>query len=394
MGLTSAGLTTPTLAEIKAEMEAEIRALISDRIDLSADSPVGQLITIHARQVRKVWETVEAIYAAMDPAGASGVTLARLAALTGTYPDPATFSTVTATVNVDPGTYAAGTLVAYVTGRPADRFVNANAVVNSGGSAAEFDVSFVAETAGPVPAPSGTLVERVPVAGWNSVTNDADAVLGEDAETDPELRARRIAEIDTLGSARVEAIRSDILQVDGVTQAFVIENDTEAEVDGVPPLSIEAVVYGPASPSTADNEAVAEAIFNSKAGGVRTFGGTSITVLDDQGFYHEINFTRAALVPVALEIELTYQEPDYPGDAAVIAKIVERAAAFYRAGYDVTQSKISSWIHEVAGVLDVTLVRTGNPGGPFSASAYSIDIREVAQISSGNIDVTSTVGAP
>jgi uncharacterized phage protein gp47/JayE len=394
MGLTSAGLDTPTLPEIKAEIDAQIRATISDRVDLSADSPAGQIVTICARQIRKVWETLEAVYAAMDPLGATGVTLRRLAALTGTYPRAATFSTVTATVNADPGTYAPGALVAYVTGRPEDRFVNSDAVVNGGGSAANFAVAFRAEVAGPVQAPSGTLVERVPVAGWNSVTNSADAVAGLDAETDPELRARRIAEIDTLGSARVEAIRSDLLQVDGVLQAFVIENDTESTIDGVPPLSIEAVVYGPASPSAADDTAVAEAIFNSKAGGVRTHGTEVETVVDDQGFSHSIRFTRASLVPVALEIELTYQEPDYPGNAAINAKIVERAAAFYRAGYDVTPSKISAWCHEVAGVLSVDVVRTGDPGGPFSATAYAIDIREIAQISAGDIDVSSSPGVP
>lgn len=394
MGLTSAGLDTPTLPEIKAEIDAQIRATISDRVDLSADSPAGQIVTICARQIRKVWETLEAVYAAMDPLGATGVTLRRLAALTGTYPRAATFSTVTATVNVDPGTYAPGTLVAYVTGRPEDRFVNADAVVNGGGFAANFAAAFRAEVAGPVQAPSGTLIERVPVAGWNSITNPADAVAGSDAETDPELRARRIAEINTLGSARAEAIRSDVLQVDGVIEAYVIENDTEATVEGVPPLSIEVIVYGPASPSLDDDAAVAEAIFNSKAAGVRTFGSENVTLLDDQGFYQEIEFTRATLVPVGLEIELTYFEPEYPGDTAVIEKIVERAAAYLRVSYDVTPSKISAWCHEVPGVLSVDLVRTGDPGGPFSAASYTIDIREIAQISAGDIDVSATPGAP
>jgi hypothetical protein len=58
MGLTSAGLDTPTLPEIKAEIDAQIRATISDRVDLSADSPAGQIVTICARQIRKVWETL------------------------------------------------------------------------------------------------------------------------------------------------------------------------------------------------------------------------------------------------------------------------------------------------------------------------------------------------
>lgn len=394
MSLTASGLDTPTLAEIKAEIDAQIRATISDRVDLSADSPAGQIVTICARQIRKVWETLEAVYAAMDPLGASGVTLRRLAALTGTYPRAATFSTVTATVNVDAGTYPAGTLVAYVAGRPEDRFVNTETVTNAGPGTATVDVAFRSEVAGPVQAPSGTLTEQVPVAGWNSITNAADAVAGRSAETDPELRARRIAEIDTLGSARAEAIRSDVLQVDGVEQAFVIENDTEAEVAGVPALSIEVIVYGPASPAPEDDEAVAEAIFNSKAAGVRTFGSESATLIDDQGFFQEINFTRATVVPVGLEIELTYQEPDYPGDTAVIEKIVERAAAFFRVSYDVTPSKIASWCHEVAGVLSVDLVRTGDPGGPFSAATFPIDIREIAQISSGDISVSATPGAP
>ena len=393
MPLTSSGLTTPTLAEIKAEIEAEIRATISAREDLSESSPLGQIVTITARQIRKVWETVEAVYAAMDPAGASGVTLARLAALTGSYARPPTFSTVTATVNVDPGTYAAGALVAYVTGRPAERFVNADTVINPGASAADYSVSFVAETAGPVAAPAGTLVERVAVTGWNSITNAADAVIGQAAETDAELRERRTAEITTLGAARAEAIRADVLQVSGVVQAFVLENDTDLSVDGIPAHSIETVVYGPASPSSADNLAVAEAIFGSKAAGVRTFGSTTVDVTDGQGFVRAVSFTRATLVPTEVDIVIEFYAPEYPGDAAVVAKIVERAAAFYRAGYDVTPSRVAAWAHEVAGVLSAT-VQVGPVGGPLAPTAFAIDIREIAQISSGDISVTSIAGAP
>lgn len=397
MPLTSTGYTTPTLDEIKSRIETEIRTNIGPAVDLSASSPEGQLVAILARQIRKVYEATAALYAATSPNGAAGVQLDALAALTGTARDPATESRVTATVNVDPGTYPAGTLVAHVVGAPDSRFENAEDVVNSGGAAADVSAVFVAQDTGPIVAPSGTLTEiSGPVAGWNSITNPADATVGSDVESDAELRVRRNREIAAQGSSTVDAIASDISQgVAGVLSVSVLENDTDTvDANGLDPHSIEAIVYGPASPTTADDDAVAEQIFASKAAGTSTGGSTTRTVTDSQGYAHSISFTRPTPVAGGAEIAVETSD-DYVGDTAAGEAIAAAAAEALSVGDDLDWSDLVAWAMAVTGVERVTGVDVGPSGGPLSSfGALSIDIREIATLSTGDITINSSAGTP
>lgn len=395
-GLSATGLDVPTLEEIKAEIEAAARAEIDPRLDLSESSPMGQFSAIVARQIRKAWEGLEALYAAADPDGATGQSLDRIAALTGTDRRQATASRVTATVNVDPGTYPPGALVAHVSGRPTDRFANADAVTNGGGSAANIDAVFVAETAGPVLAPAGTLTEIAsPAAGWNTITNAADATPGQAAETDPQLRVRRAREVQGIGSTTVDAIRSAISRLSGVLEVFVFENDTDATVNGIPPHAFEAVIYGPDPAGAADDAAAAAAIFSEKPAGIRAAGSTVEAVVDSQGVYHQIAFTRPTDVDVEIEIDVDVLDSDYAGDDAVTAAILAGFAAAQGVGDDVRWSRVASWAHGVRGVIAVTDVRLGLSGGALvSLADVPITIRQIAKLISADITVSATPTEP
>lgn len=89
-------------------------------------------------------------------------------------------------------------------------------------------VEFFAQTLGPIAVPVGTLTEIVtPVAGWQSVNNFEAGITGRNAETDVELRLRRLNSLRALGYATVEAIISRVSQeVPGVTSVLVFENIT------------------------------------------------------------------------------------------------------------------------------------------------------------------------
>ena len=87
--LDSTGLTTATQAEILASIEADERAEISEALDLSTSSPLGQLNRIVSRAVALSEESLAAVYNAIDPDSASGDALFRLRALTGTIREPA-----------------------------------------------------------------------------------------------------------------------------------------------------------------------------------------------------------------------------------------------------------------------------------------------------------------
>ncbi len=389
-GLTSTGFEAKTLEQIKAEIEADERALISPTINTATASVVGQLNGIHATKLREVWEVLQAVYNAMFGDSASGYALTLRAAITGTEREPATPSTVVATVNVDPGTYAAGTLIASVDDNPAARFFNSDDVVNSGGVAANVEATFECETTGPVRANAGTLtVIAQAVAGWNSVTNVNDAELGAEEESDAALRLRREDELRAAGSTTAQAIRADVLQVDRVESVSILENDTSTtDGDGVPGHTIEVIAYGPASPTADQNQAVAEQIFASKAAGIGTYGNTSRTVTDDQGVSHTVQFTRPTLVDVYVEVEIEVDADSYAGDTAVKEAIADAAASL--APGEVARARIiAAAVLDVAGVIDVvTFGMSTNPLGPFLDANITPTVRQIIDIDTSNVEVT------
>jgi uncharacterized phage protein gp47/JayE len=391
--LTSTGLTIRTQAEIQADLETEERANISDRLDVSTSSPFGQHNAISARALRILEEALAAIYLAMDPDSATGDALDRVAAITGSTREAATFTrSATVTVNVDAGTYAIGTLVAQVDGQPTSLFANAEAVVNAGPGAANVAVAFDATTTGPLACPLDTLVISGAVSGWNSVVDNTEGVPGSTIESDEAFRLRRESEVSNPGSASVNGIRADVLrEVASVDTISIIENDTDATVDTVPPHSIECVVFGPTSPTAQDDQDVADQIFASKSAGIGTAGTTSKTVTDTEGQDHTISFTRPTTVNLALVVTLEYEASTYAGDQTVKDKIVAESLLNYVPGLDGSGSKIASWVHEVAGVLRVTAI-TINAGSSFGT--YALNSRQVGETEDASISVVSSAATP
>lgn len=383
-GLDTTGFTPKTLEEIRDEIETDLRTTISSKLDLSDESPAGQFVGIFASKVREIWEQVAAVYASQNPDGASGDALTSLAYLTGTSRRAATKSTVLCTCDLDAGTYAIGTLIAHVSGDPAARFVNAVEVVSAGGS--NVGILFESEETGLIRANATTLTTIAEaVAGWNSVTNPADAELGSEIESDGGLRIRREQELARSGSATVDAVRADVLDVDGVEACSVLENTTGAVVNGVDPYSIECIVVGGAD---AD---VAEAIFDSKAATAGTSGSDSESVVDSQGNAHTIYFTRPAVIEIYIDVELEADADTYAGDTAVKEALADFADANYGVGADLIRSRLIAAIFGVAGVLDVSVLAIDDSVSPVTEANFPIGLREISEVDTARITVTSTL---
>lgn len=383
-GLTDEGFTPKTLEEIKAEIRADLLGGISATLDLSDESPTGQLVGIFASKVRELWEQLAVIYASQSPDTASGDGLTSLAYITGTPREAATKSTVLCTVNLDAGTYAIGSLVAHVDGNPAARFSNTIEVSSSGGS--NVGIAFEAENAGVVRANAGTLTEIAgPVAGWNSITNPLDAELGSEIESDAALRIRRELELARVGSTTTDAIRADVLVVPDVISCTVLENNTPTTVNLVPPYSVEALVFGGVD---AD---VAEAIFNSKAATAATAGSTTVGVTDDSGVVHNIKFTRPATVNIYVTVALTAVAEGYAGDTIVKQALVDYADANFGVGADVIRSRLIAVAFSVAGITDVTSLAIDDASSPVDETNFAIGAREIADLDTSRIVIVSTL---
>lgn len=258
-------------------------------------------------------------------------------------------------------------------------------------------VEFQALETGPLVAATGTLtVIETPVSGWETITNDADAVLGEDVESDANLRLRREVELRNPANAALDAIRTKLLALDEVDGAVVFENCSMiTDGDGIPPKSVRAVVHG----GTAQD--IRDELLARVAAGIGTDGTTSGTAVDSEGISHTIAYSEATEKDIWIILNITKDPDDYPVDGdtqvedAVLAYgetlLMAKNVVAARIAAEVFPS--SDGLRGVAGVLECeVLIGLSNP--PTTSTTIPIDIDELAVFDSARITVNSIDGEP
>jgi uncharacterized phage protein gp47/JayE len=391
-GLTATGFNRKTVQDILGEIEASQKSLIDPEMDVSSETPIGQLNGIFADKLGEEWELAEAVNANQYPDTASDFGLDGVSSITGTFRRAATKGTVTLDLSLNAGVTVPTGSIAEVTGDSTNRWVTTADATNSTGSPAVVPVEAEAEFAGATAANAGTIaVISTPIAGWTAVTNPLDAEIGTEIDTDAQLRLRREQELSLAGSGTVNAIRADLLAVEDVTSVTVFHNPGDAiDVNGLPPHSVEAIVLGGADVD------VREALFATVGGGIRTIGSITGTVIDDQGFTQASNFSRPTNVLIWLEIDIDITPADYPsnGDDLVKAAVVLFGATSYIVGGDVVLSNLNVPIFSIAGVEDVTEIQVGRAVSPSSTVNEVIAARELAILDTTRIVVATSVFVP
>lgn len=390
-GVTAEGLQIPTIEEILAEIETEALAEIDPALDLSPDQPVGQIFGIVARRFAVAYEALAVAYNGFNPSAAEGVLLENVAAISGTTRTPARRSTVVATVNLGASFSApAGTMIANVNGQPNTKFRNASEVTST--SAGNYQALFESEEVGPVVANAGTLtVITASVSGWNSITNADDAERGSVLESDTDLRVRRQDELAAPGASTPDAIRADLLQLDGVREVFVFENTSDVWVDGLGPKKLEIVVYDGTN-LDADEDEIARAIWDAKPAGIGTSGLIAKTVTSDDGSDVTVRFSRAVIKPVWFDYTLTIDPKAWPSNGADLVKAaaVAKGSAVLGLGVDVVALVFRAAALTVPGVVDVTDFDLGFSASPSGEANLTVSRREIAVVDTSRVTVVTT----
>lgn len=387
-GVLPTGFNRKRLDVLLAEINEEVRAIFGDNINLSPESPDGQINGVVSESNANLWEIAEASYNAFNPSAASGTTLSNLVQLNGITRLEATKSTVLLTISGTTGTSVpAGSLVS-VEDSEYTFVTNSTVVIGVGGTV---DVNATAEDTGPIEASIGTVtVIETPVTGWDSVTNAAAANVGTNEETDGELRARRQRSVAAASQAIVDAIFSAVADIDGVTQVVVLENDTNAtDANGLPPHSFNVIVEGGTETD------IVQAIWLKKPAGILSFGTTTSQAIDSQGISHDISFSRPTTVDIYVTVTLT-TGPEYPinGDALIKQAIVDYANGELVAGRgfflsdDVIYTRLYTPINSVQG-HEITDLRIGLSASPTGTANIAIAVDELANFLVDNIVVVS-----
>lgn len=290
------GIHVPTYDELRAALVAGVQGIYGADVYLANDSQDGELISLVAQAAVDCYGFGVMIYAGFDPGAAMGVPLSRVVKINGIARKVPTQTTVLLRLIGRAG-------LVITDGSVADDFGNvfllpASVTIPDSG---ETTVTGVCSVAGSVVARAGTVTNILtPTAGWQSVTNDGDAVVGAPLESDGELRLRQERSTMIPATSPYEAMLGALKSLAGVTDLKIYENDTDLpDAYGIPAHSLAVVVRG------GDAQAIADAIATTKNQGVSTYGRSTVVSVNTAGVPDKIHFSSRVDVPVLVTIRLT-----------------------------------------------------------------------------------------
>ena len=370
-GLTDEGFIAPRSTDLLDQIREEYEERTGLTIDWAHDTFLGTLTEVIAEVMGRQSEALQAIADSRDPDNATGAQLDALASIVGIDRIDAEFSAVDLTLGGEPGTeipqdseveHPDGTLW----------YTQDDVTLDSAGEAV---VEARPDETGPIEAVASTDWEiNNPVDGWDTVESTEDATPGRNQESDPELRLRRQQSLQIIGAGAIGALRSNILELGGVSAAVVIDNDTPDPVTiaglDLTPKSFAVIVY-PAL--TADqSEALAEEIYRRAPAGIESIGDQSAGVEAGDGFTKTVRWFIAQEIPVGVDVE-------YTGDSGLEGEI-EEAIADYFDGRDVGDPvRILQILGAISGIDGVESATVELDGG---TDDVIVEITEIAVVDS------------
>lgn len=293
-GVTDTGFRRKEFSTLVKELEDRARQLFGVNVNLGRTFE-GFLIRLYAFALAAVWKILEGAFFGLFPSSAIGILLERVLILGGVRKKQASRSLVVLKITG----VNDSTVTGAVNDTPGDLFQTAQGVqfeAIQDATIANGEASFNARaiTAGIIGnVPAESIIQIVnPISGIDTVTNENTPFsLGTEKEGDIELRNRFFRGASGGGSSQpgIEALLEQ--EVEGVTRATVIVNNTLIARDGLQPKSVEAIVQGGL------DQAVADAYFglingSGLAGGIEPIGNTLVIVTDQKENQFPIPITR------------------------------------------------------------------------------------------------------
>jgi uncharacterized phage protein gp47/JayE len=345
--LDATGFKRKRYSDLVSDMSVKAKELFGEDTNVTEKSFLGILIRLVAWFLAILWEVAENVYNSAFVSKAEGVQLDRLAPHIGITRHQAAHALWQVEFEGTPGyTITEGTQ--YETERGVIFELTSDVTLDDQGNGVG---EVICSEVGPI---GNVMVGEIsvftnPDENVTSVTNTTLLIAGREKETDDELRERFYQSTSKTGASTLDSIRATILNVIGVRSVIIKENVESVEVDGIPANSIAPIVYG------GSDQSVAQAIFETKPAGIRSYGSTIVEIADSQGVLHPIGFSRPTLVDVYVRATIQ-RGVSYPtdGDEQVQSAIVDYFNSLL-IGNDVVVSKLITAISKIEGVEDVTV---------------------------------------
>ena len=297
------GPLAPTGPAILAGRQQDYNVAFNVTFNWNGATPQGQLVASDAAAIGNCYALIIYYANQTDPATAQG----RMQDAIGhIFPgptfnrNPALPTTLLVNCSGSGATLPAGptTFATITDGTNLYQCTEAGTLPGGGGV---IELSFACVTPGPIAVPASvSIFQQIP--GWDSVTL-VSGIIGQATETSQQFEQRRQASVAANSTNKNDAMLGALLQVPGVLDAYVIDNDTNspATIGGVTlPANTQyvAITGGAAS-------AIAQTMLSKKTPGIPLYtGNASATVQDPNPLYSPPapSYTFTWQIPTALQI--------------------------------------------------------------------------------------------
>lgn len=273
------GITIKTQDELVSEISNGLRDIYGPDINLDPDSPDMQLLMIYVLASLDVLQLLVEAYNSFDPDKAVGKVLDQRVQLNGVQRKAGTYTIQTVSVVVsEPVTlYGLDQTIeeVYTVADDAGTEFQLGETVtleSAGGYSLVFQAAEIGKTEVLLNTITNPVTVVLPVVSVNNPTGPIS--IGQDEETDVQLRIRRQKSTSISGLGWKDSLEAALYNINGITDAKVYENPTgeNPDANGIPSHSIWVIVSG-----TYSDAEVADAIYtkrNAGAGmlGQRTYG--------------------------------------------------------------------------------------------------------------------------
>lgn len=290
------GLHIPSYEDIKEDLIDKMKEIYGNDLYLEPDSQDYQMISAFSLMLSDAMQSILLSYNNSSPLTAVSTGLDKLVQLNGITRRMPTKSFCKVKLQGAPGTIIINGVVQDINGI---NWFLPEYVVISGDGTAEVDAE--CEQFGAIQVPVGGINKIITtVSGWTSVQNEELAIVGEEPETDSQLRARQAKSASISAKAIKDAIVAGILNLDGVKKVVSYENDTSTAVGVYPPHSITIVVDG------GNDIEIANEIYWRKTIGTATNGNTEVEIDTPYAGKSLIKFQRPIKVDAYVDISITF----------------------------------------------------------------------------------------
>lgn len=397
------GFVAPPTADVLTGVIQDIDSAFGGGLNPALDTPQGQLASSEAAVIDNTNSQFLFMTQMFDPAYAFGRYQDALARIYFISRNPSQPTVVTAVCTGLEGVeITVGAIAVTVDGQ--------QYVATEGGiipASGELELQFACTLPGPIPCPAGTLTQIYrSIPGWDSITNPADGVIGNDVESRAAFEERRALTVAHNSIGSLPSVLGSVLNVPNVIDAYVTENVSNSPqvIGGVSllPNSIYVAAVG------GEAQAIGEAIWRKKAPGCAYNGNTNVTVLDTSTGYvppypaYSVSFERPDALTIVFDIEinnttLVPADAEQQIEAIIIAAFAgSDGGQRTKIGTNVFASRFYCAIAALGSWAQIVSIKIGSVNAPSANFTASIagSTMTVTAVASGTLAVGQTIIDP